>query len=202
MRTARPPWRAASTVGYGYTEDAFLNDYGAWLNQSGSGSATATASQNWSLSGSSPSYTTTIFGNAASGTLRASGSGAASTHYTQYYTFTPVGQWQLGSGSGGSSGSGTLSSQWSANGSYSIVDPDWYESDGGGLTGLTAANLGSAWSGTVSGSADSTVSFGYSTSSVFSSSTGAWSTTGSASTTVSASASCSFSAGSPFLFLL
>ena len=123
-------------------------------------------------------------------------SGSDSYGYTQDFSFSPAGQWQPADGSGSASGSGSITSSYLAFGGYSAVDPNWsYYGQSG--TARTAANLGDDWSGSTSASGQATNSFGYGTSSVFSSSSG-WSSTGSAWATLSGSTSSSFSAGSPF----
>ncbi len=194
------------TTSYSYTERAFLDQNGTWQVGSGSGSSggsgsgdgsgsfTASGSQNWSLSGAGASdYQTTVYGNPDSGTLNANGSGADSYQYTQYYKFRPDGQWLPASGSGGSSGSGSVTWGYAVSGGYSSVDPAWLRASGSVPAAIT---LGTDWSGTTAASAGNTASYGYTTNSVFSG--GAWQSSGSASATSSGWTSSSFSASSPF----
>ena len=121
-----------------------------------------------------------------------SGSGTDGYGYTQDYTFMPIGQWLLTGGSGGASGAGSVTGSWSANGAYSTADPAWSTSP--------VVGMGSAYSGTVSGSAGISQSYGYSTTSTFdpSGESGGWTTTGSQTATASGWTGSSFSASSPF----
>jgi hypothetical protein len=182
----------ASTTSFSSTEHAFLDDNGTWQNSGGTGSLTSSGARNWSLSGGG-NYNTTLYGNAASGTLSTSGKGSDSFSYSQNFSYSPGGQWQVVGGSGGASGSGSITSGFSASGAYSSPDPNWSQNDAAGTAYITL-NLGSPWSGSVSGSARATASYRYSTTSVFSAAAGGgWTTTGSTSATNSGSANSAFS---------
>ena len=189
-----------------------LDDNGVWQNSSGSGAFSSSGSDNWSLSGSGDFSDEPYLNSAsaASGTTSVSGSGNDSYQYTQNYNFLPTGQWQGVSGSGSTSGTGSVTTGYSASGDYSGAYGAWDtdEYNGAGIEpnrsdlgqtggpGIYAGIYGTDWSGSVSSSGSVTQSFGYSTTSNYTSADG-WTSSGSASAENTGNTSASYSGSSP-----
>ena len=202
----------SSSTSYSYTEHLALDDNGVWQNSSGSGAFSSSGSDNWSLSGSGDFSDEPYLNSAsaASGTTSVSGSGDDSYKYTQNYNFLPTGQWEGISGSGSSSGTGSVTTGYSASGDYSGAYGAWDtdEYNGAGIEpnrsdlgqtggpGIYAGIYGTDWSGSVSSSGSVTQSFGYSTTSNYTSADG-WTSSGSASAENTGNTSASYSGSSP-----
>ena len=196
---------ASSTTAYDYTQREQLDEYGSWQAASSLSSdsnwTAASGTTNWSVSDiGGGSFSTTLYGNSASGTMSGGGSGSDSYGYQQYYNYTPEDSWQATSGSGGASGGGSANFSFSLSGAYSTADPAWTADAGTANNAVSlVAEGGGTWAGSVSASGHVTLSYGYSTNASYSPDTGEWTSTGgSASAAASGGTNSSFSASANF----